>query len=183
MNIEFVECAACQAKSGTPLLCQACYHNREVISFLRADNERIAADYTKHVNDTKTSEEAIIERLQAEVARLTAALNNKPDPQYVDAGDPCAFAWMKQCRAAEQQGERLRAAIAPFAAVAALIPDHWPGRCRLREDAELRRHFRYFAGERLRYDQLLNYWPEIDGGRLPTIAQWREAAEAAKESD
>jgi hypothetical protein len=38
MSIEFMECAACAAKPGSPALCEACLHNRKIVSEL---NHRI----------------------------------------------------------------------------------------------------------------------------------------------
>lgn len=38
-TLAFVECAACAAKSGFPVLCDSCLHNREVIRRLIAGNQ------------------------------------------------------------------------------------------------------------------------------------------------
>lgn len=36
-----MECDTCRAKAGSPILCQGCLHNRELISNLRGLEERI----------------------------------------------------------------------------------------------------------------------------------------------
>lgn len=41
MNFAFRECAECDAKPGSPVLCEACLHNREVISQLRNQNRTL----------------------------------------------------------------------------------------------------------------------------------------------
>lgn len=43
---DFMECAACRAKPGTPFLCEACLHNRWLISTLRAEIERMRPVYS-----------------------------------------------------------------------------------------------------------------------------------------
>lgn len=65
--------------------------------------------------------------------------------------------------------KRLRAALMPFAEVAAGIPGNWPGYCKLRVDT------RGCLGEYLCYHGK----PEADLGLLPTLSEWREAAETA----
>jgi len=74
--------------------------------------------------------------------------------------------------------ERLRSALAPFAAVGRTIPSDWPGDCRLREDAEYRSPETGKARGRQGWHQWLAYWGVHDGGSLPTIVEWRAAAEA-----
>jgi len=43
--IEFAECAACAAKSGSPTLCAACLHNRTAINRLRVECEALTKVY------------------------------------------------------------------------------------------------------------------------------------------
>lgn len=35
---DFMECDSCRAKPGSPILCDGCLHNREVIGKLRRQN-------------------------------------------------------------------------------------------------------------------------------------------------
>lgn len=35
-NLNFVECSTCATKPGSPILCDACLHNRQVIETLKA---------------------------------------------------------------------------------------------------------------------------------------------------
>lgn len=42
---EFAECASCAAKAGSPSLCSACLHNREVIDQLRAERMALVKVY------------------------------------------------------------------------------------------------------------------------------------------
>ena len=44
-NPEFVACADCTAKSGSPTLCGACLHNRATINQLRAEREELIKVY------------------------------------------------------------------------------------------------------------------------------------------
>ena len=67
--------------------------------------------------------------------------------------------------------DRLRAALAPFADVAKGIPANWPADARLREDADC-------CGIERRFH--LAYWPATCGSGLPTIGEWRAAANAAE---
>ena len=67
--------------------------------------------------------------------------------------------------------ERVCKAVAPFAEVAAGIPDNWPGQCRLRIDHRLDGS-EYLAYHGVSKEPL---------GALPFICEWRAAAEAAKE--
>ena len=71
----------------------------------------------------------------------------------------------------EAKVERIRKAVAPFAEVAAGIPDNWPGQCRLRIDHR-RDGSEYLAYHGVSKEPL---------GTLPFICEWRAAAEAAKE--
>lgn len=67
----------------------------------------------------------------------------------------------------------LKRALSPFAAVAKGIPTNWPGRCRLRIDAS------EDGSEYLAYHSVC----EEHIGTLPTIDEWLEAAEAAREAE
>lgn len=69
------------------------------------------------------------------------------------------------------KADKLREALKPFARLS--IPDNWPGDCKLRIDS------RRDASEYISYHGL----PETSLGILPTIAEWREAAEAAGGED
>ncbi len=72
--MEFVECEACKAKPGTPLLCESCLANRQVISTLTARVAEltvearpwrtariVAADSTRQEGDGKRHGEMSIE--------------------------------------------------------------------------------------------------------------------------
>lgn len=37
MNEEFVECITCSKKPGTPILCDSCVHNRNLITKLKEE--------------------------------------------------------------------------------------------------------------------------------------------------
>lgn len=81
--------------------------------------------------------------------------------------------------------ERLRAALLPFARVAAGIRDNWPEQCPLRIDQGVDKSGR--PGSKYYYE-VLSYYAIDNEGRpedcltlLPTIREWREAAEAVKE--
>ena len=60
----FKECAACAALPGSPLLCDSCSHNREVIDKLLTAGNYLAAEAENDWNkgrvsiDTKTAIEA-----------------------------------------------------------------------------------------------------------------------------
>ena len=87
----------------------------------------------------------------------------------------------QQLREAADIIERLRAALAPFAKLAAGIPGNWPGECPLRIDRDMHRGSP-------RYYELIAYHGITDDGKplgyeytlLPTIAEWRAAEEALK---
>ena len=96
-----------------------------------------------------------IERLTCELASVTA--DYEKSVENLD-------------HAMDGEVKRLKGRLAPFAAVIAGLPDNWPGECRLRIDR------RNDGSEYLAY----HGEPEKHLGRLPTITQWREAAETAK---
>ena len=83
-------------------------------------------------------------------------------------------------RVLKAEVKRLRAALAPFAAVGRTIPRDWPSTCRLREDAEYRSPETGQARGKQGWHQWLDYWGVHDGGSLPTIVEWRAAAEAVE---
>ena len=66
--------------------------------------------------------------------------------------------------------DKLRDALAPFAAVAKGIPANWPAECKLRIDS-LPDGSEYLA---------YHGFSCASNGTLPTIAEWREAANAAE---
>jgi hypothetical protein len=69
----------------------------------------------------------------------------------------------------EAENERLRAALSPFAAIGKTIVPNWPGCCRLRIDARLDgSEYHCYHGT-----------PDEHLGLLPTLDEWRKAAEAA----
>lgn len=80
----------------------------------------------------------------------------------------------------EAQIERLRAALKPFAKLAAGIPDNWPGQCPLRIDRQQCRGTTHY------YEYIAYHG--VDGGKphgyeyvlLPTIAEWRAVEEALR---
>lgn len=104
-----------------------------------------------------------IERLRGEIERLRAELKTCSDTN-ANATD--------QLQALGTEIERLQAALRPFANVARGIPDNWPGECCLRVDSW-----------HDRYDQLREWLAYHQVGEreavLPTIDQWRDAAQAA----
>lgn len=73
----------------------------------------------------------------------------------------------------EQELAAARAALEPFAKVARGIPDNWPEQCRLRIDNEA--DTKTNPREWLCYHGIV----ESEGGVLPTIYEWRQAARAA----
>jgi hypothetical protein len=85
----------------------------------------------------------------------------------------------KELLAALENNGRLRAALAPFAAVAAGIASNWPGYCRLREGAAYRKIGTPHSGAQ-GWHQWLEYWGANEGGSFPTIDEWRAAAEACE---
>jgi hypothetical protein len=94
------------------------------------------------------------------------------DGQYVRVG--AKFGCIHHPAFAELLAERdrLKAALKPFAALAAGIPDNWPADCSLRIDDRVGK-----AG----WYEYLSYWGRNDAGEsldcaqplLPTIAEWR----------
>lgn len=81
----------------------------------------------------------------------------------------------------EVQIERLRAALEPFAKLAAGIPDNWPGQCPLRIDSGLYRggpkHYEYVAYHGIGDDAKPLGYHHV---ALPTIAEWRAVEEVMK---
>ena len=83
--------------------------------------------------------------------------------------------WMEVYRArlqeANQNIDRLRNALAPFAKLAEGIPENWPRQCKLRVDN------RRDGTEYNCYHEE----PEAHLGILPTIGEWFKAAEIRKQ--
>lgn len=80
--------------------------------------------------------------------------------------------------AAADEIERLRAALLPFAALTHGIPENWPAQCPLRIDSGPDRDGRLY--EWIAYHGVGDDGLPLDGSTLlPTVGEWREAAEAA----
>ena len=118
------------------------------------------------------------------VKRLQAVLDYHKPGSYVenpckcdpDVGMVCEYcSEMDLLASCKREIERLRTALAPFAATGKGIPDNWPGCCQLRIDA------RRDGSEFLSYHGI----PEMEHSEkaLPTLAEWKEAAEAAGGDD
>ena len=54
MNNNFKECLLCEAKPGTPLLCESCWHNRSVISRLEKRLEAVTEAKAKQTKANHT---------------------------------------------------------------------------------------------------------------------------------
>lgn len=52
-NAQFQECANCASKSGTPILCEACLHNRTLVGELQRALRKVISKYKKQKQKNK----------------------------------------------------------------------------------------------------------------------------------
>jgi len=45
MNLEFKECKECASKPGSPILCESCLHNRQVIEAFKRSMKKFKNAY------------------------------------------------------------------------------------------------------------------------------------------
>ena len=84
----FIECDACRAKPDSPLLCEGCQHNREVIGYLLAryrtitleELRRLCHEYDKETGSYPESEyqgQAVFESLYERITGKQININPK----------------------------------------------------------------------------------------------------------
>ena len=77
IDLEFIECKACSSRTGQPILCNSCFHNRSVISKLTKTLKITALSFKKFAPDlaaelirrhqaSDTALEEFIERMRFE---------------------------------------------------------------------------------------------------------------------
>lgn len=94
---EFVECATCAAKPGSPLLCASCIANRTIVNKLRGDLKVAHAERDEWIarfDEFRAGSRALNASLRTEVSALQVALRQAlalADSAYEDqrcSGDP-----------------------------------------------------------------------------------------------